>query len=227
MAQWRAWLLEGVGSRVQSRARASRGFDYSIYWGNHQKPSFLTLYRLSPNYRKRLLWRVPYTFHTIVHAMCCLLIQKSSPSICLSHPWTWGGGAIPFFKKLLHFTARVVSYSTSGSISSADVRSASFSSLIAAPPAGAVLESSLMESDVQCGLRCMEHAACGVFQTRCHCPSKCKQRRCTLLRNWNTNRDSLGNWSVCIWNFIYWQWRMWVNLGSTTDTPKSLVSFSH
>ena len=58
VARLPAWVLGCVGSRVQSYFGANR---YSIlrdlhtYWGNHRKPSFLTLCRLSPNDRERSL----------------------------------------------------------------------------------------------------------------------------------------------------------------------------
>ena len=51
VARLPARVVGGMGSRVQSQA----GFDSSINWGNYRKPSFLTLYCLSPNYWERLL----------------------------------------------------------------------------------------------------------------------------------------------------------------------------
>ena len=53
--------------------------------GQLPKPSFLTLYCLSPNYRERLLGRVSYSFHIII--LCRLIYkQKALLLTCLSHP---------------------------------------------------------------------------------------------------------------------------------------------
>ena len=70
-----------MGSRVQSQAGAS-SLGPCINWGNHRKPSFLTLYCLLPIYRERLILK---SFIIISYHRSCYLyrlhIQKSSPFI--------------------------------------------------------------------------------------------------------------------------------------------------
>ena len=58
--QWHSGKIAGLSAGrhgVQSSilGRGEQGFDSSINWGNHRKPSFLTLYCLSSNHWERLL----------------------------------------------------------------------------------------------------------------------------------------------------------------------------
>ena len=97
---WKCKVLFHTQWRSGKIAAGRVRFDSSINWGNHQKPLYLTLYCLSPNYRECLLWRVSYSFHIIVHAICvvCLHLQKSSRSY-MSEPLLKKGMANPFEKR--------------------------------------------------------------------------------------------------------------------------------
>ena len=55
---------------------------------NHWKPLFITLLCLSPNYKERLLCKVSYAFHIIIHAICNIdlhIYKKDLHILGLSH----------------------------------------------------------------------------------------------------------------------------------------------